>query len=208
MTTNSEAERLFSLDEALRSEADSMLADSGIGDILNEASYGPVGSYAMHTMTWRDLDFDRAEEVPDWERHWQVGTRLALAGWCVRLDCTNFHRYWLAGGLQSFYWGLLVTDPTRTDSIEPQDKSVWKLDLHTVSPEKTKRTAHRQERWISLMTEEARAAILAIKETLCYQQEYRRTMLSIQIYEAVLEHGIRDVGQFRSWWDARSGTTQ
>lgn len=45
------------------------LAESGVGDVLNEAGYVPVGSYAMHTMTWRDLDFERPEETPDWERH-------------------------------------------------------------------------------------------------------------------------------------------
>ena len=183
-----------------------MLADSGIGEILEEARYVPVGSYAMHTMTWRDLDFERAEEGPDWERHWQIGTRLAMTGWCLRLNCVNGHR--VTGDNGSLYWGLRIVDPARRDPIELQDKNIWKLDLHSMSPQYATRNARRQERRISLMSEEARAAILAIKEAVCYEPEYRRTMLSIHIYEAVLEHGIRDIGQFRSWWDARSGTTQ
>lgn len=200
---HSETERLFEVDKALRCEADQMLAESGIGEIIDDAGYTPVGSYAMHTMTWRDLDFERAEDVPDWEGHWEIGTRLAMTGWCLRLSCTNFQRYWPSGGFQSLYWGLLVADPTRLEPLEPGDKTIWKLDLHTMPPAKTKHNACRQERWISLMTEATRAAILAIKEAVCHEPEYRDTMLSIHIYEAVLECGVRDINEFRGWWDAR-----
>jgi hypothetical protein len=43
-TMHPEATRLFALDEALRAEADRMLADSGIGAILADAGYVAVGS--------------------------------------------------------------------------------------------------------------------------------------------------------------------
>ena len=77
-----DASRLFALDEGLRTEADRVLADSGIGVILAEAGYVPVGSYPMRTMTWRDLDFERTEEIQDWDRYWNLGSRLARSGWC------------------------------------------------------------------------------------------------------------------------------
>lgn len=48
-----------------------MLAESGIDKILDAAGCVPVRSYAMHTVTWRDLDFERAQGMPDWERHWE-----------------------------------------------------------------------------------------------------------------------------------------
>ena len=55
--------------------AAAMLATSGIGAILHEAGYVPVGSQVMRTMTWGDLDFERTgravvaespEAVPPW----------------------------------------------------------------------------------------------------------------------------------------------
>jgi len=54
------------------------------------------------------------------------------------------------------------------------------------------------------MTEERRSRVLAIKEAVCTQPEYRRSLLSVHIYEAVLEHGVREVAAFREWWQARA----
>jgi hypothetical protein len=70
-------QRLFALDEGLREEADRMLEESGMGEILRAEGFQPVGSYAMRTMTWRDLDFERCEDSPDWQRHWALGAKLA-----------------------------------------------------------------------------------------------------------------------------------
>ena len=55
------------------------------------------------------------------------------------------------------------------------------------------------------MIDEARAHILAIKEAVCHSPEYRDTMLSVHVYEAVLEHGVRGIEAFRDWWRPRYG---
>ena len=36
----------------------------GLGQIIREEGFHPVGSYVMKTMTWRDLDFERYDESP------------------------------------------------------------------------------------------------------------------------------------------------
>ena len=54
------------------------------------------------------------------------------------------------------------------------------------------------------LTEEARVHILAIKEAVCGLPEYRRELLSVHIYEAVLDRGVRGIEQFKDWWRARS----
>ena len=112
-----DAQRLFALDAALHSEADEVLAKSGIGAILADACYQAVGSYAMRTMTWRDLDFEHYQE-PDWQRHWDVGTRLARTGWCVQLQCVDVYREaWQSAQPDfGFYWGVRVADPSRSAS--------------------------------------------------------------------------------------------
>jgi len=50
------------------------------------------------------------------------------------------------------------------------------------------------------MTEKARLDILVIKEAVHTHPEYRKTLLSVHIYEAVLEHGVSGIEVFRDWW--------
>lgn len=176
-----------------------MLAASGIGAILAEAGYCSVGSYAMRTMTWRDLDFERYQE-PDWEEQWGVATRLARTGWCTRLQCVDHYRE-SAFTDHGLYLGLRVADPAHPAPQPEGDPPIWKLDLWT---------ARRHEfilkpraRWNALMTADARVLILAIKTAVCRRPEYRKTMLSVHIYEAVLEHGVTAVDQFLAWWAMR-----
>ncbi len=194
-----EAQELFALDEALRAEGDRVLSESGIGAITEEAGYVPVGSQVMRTMTWRDLDFEVPEGEPDWDRHWAIGSRLASTGWCVRLNCVNAYRE--APQSPGLYWGLRVADPERSEPIPKAHPAVWKLDLWRIPRTDFEHNKRQCERWMSLMTEQARADIIAIKQALCYEPEYRRTILSVHIYEAVLEHGVQDLTAFRSWWE-------
>lgn len=198
-----EAERLFALDEALRAEADAVLALSGIGEVLAERGFVAVGSYAMHTMAWRDLDFERTEDEPDWEGHWETARRLAMTGWCWRVVCTNNHR--VAGARPHLYIGLRVSDPASPEPIVPDGTAWWKMDLLSMPSGELGANLPQRERWRSLMTEEARAAILGIKEAVCHGPEYRHDLLSVHIYGAVLEHGIRELAGFRRWWSLTRG---
>ena len=50
---------LLAQDAALRSEADAILVQTGLGSMIAKAGYHAVGSYVMRTMVWRDLDFER-----------------------------------------------------------------------------------------------------------------------------------------------------
>jgi hypothetical protein len=215
-----EAQRLFALDEALRAEADRMLADSGIGAILADAGYVAVGSYAMRTMTWRDLDFELSEDPPQPGIKWDFGSRLAGTGWCVRLQFEDFYRQRLPQVLQfrpapgstasldtvlhecGLYWGARVLDPRRVEPVAAGSPEIWKLDMWSAPSAVFAVGAERREQWRRLLTEDARSYVLAIKEAVCHDPEYRKTMLSVHIYDAVLHHGIRDVTAFRAWWEA------
>ena len=53
------------------------------------------------------------------------------------------------------------------------------------------------------LTDEARLHILAIKDAVCKGPEYRRSLLSVHIYEAVLERGIEGLDEFMDWWPRR-----
>ncbi|MBU0611526.1 MAG: hypothetical protein KKI08_26855 [Armatimonadetes bacterium] len=198
MGMHRDAERLFALDEGLRREADEMLAASGIGAILKGRFFEPVGSYAMHTMVWRDLDFELCTE-PDWKAFWETCSHFALTGWCTRLQCVDAYRGTAAD--YGLYCGLRVAPPDRTEPSPKDDESVWKLDVWTARAEEFEQQGGARRRlWHSRLNDETRSYILALKESCCRDERYRKTLLSVHIYEAVLEQGIRDEDSFFHWW--------
>ncbi|MEN6644916.1 MAG: hypothetical protein ABFE08_20955 [Armatimonadia bacterium] len=193
-----DAERLFALDEALRHEADEVLAVSGIGSILGELGYHAVGSYAMRTMVWRDLDFE-LEAEPDWDVFWSTCSRFAATGWCIRLQCTNVYREnWADAGL---YCGMRVAAPDCGKPTPNGDAEVWKFDVWTArAAEFEEQAGERRRLWQSLLTDEARSYILAIKQAIWQDPNYGKTLISVHVYEAVMEQGIRDLDSFYKWW--------
>jgi hypothetical protein len=190
-----ETARLQALDEGLRAEADQMLADSDLGPIISRAGFVAVGSYTTRTMTWRDLDFERVAESPDWEQHWAVGKELATSGWVWRFSCVDAYRDPRGHHDSGFYWGLRASNPL--------GGPIWKLDLWTAR--RSEFALDKREKWNRLLTEENRLHILAIKAALCDTSEYRESVFSIQVYEAVLENNIRGLEEFREWHKARYG---
>jgi hypothetical protein len=187
-----EMARLRQLDEGLRDEADRLLSVSGLGSLLQQHGFAPVGSYVMRTMTWRDLDFERIDEAPDWDRHWELGAALAQIAWVWRLHCHDAYRKPDTTD-RGLYWGMGLSDPTGGPA--------WKVDIWTARAEEF--AEDDRVRWTKLLTEEARCHILAIKESVCDLPEYRRQMLSVHIYEAVLDCGVREKDEFMQWWKAR-----
>jgi len=192
-----EAQRLLAMDEQLRAEADRMLSESGLGPIIAEAGYEPVGSYSMRTMTWRDLDFERFQEPPDWGDHWNLGRKLAETRWPWRQVCVDCYRDPRDPRGNSFYWGLRASFPTNGPT--------WKLDLHTARASDFTSGRELRSNWLRNLTDEARLHILGIKEAVCHRPEYRDTLLSVHIYEAVIERGVRDLEEFMQWWRSSYG---
>ncbi len=191
--TSAEMTRLNRLDEDLRREADAFLRESGLGTIIAAAGFHPVGSYVMHTMTWRDLDFERTSDEPSWAEHWTLGQALAATGWGWRFSCIDAYRDPRTPGECGHYWGIRA--------CPPGGGVTWKLDLWTARPHEFEDA--RRAAWMAALSEEARLHILAIKEAICYHPDYRDTLLSVHIYEAVLEEGIRGIEPFWAWWRNR-----
>ena len=182
--------RLSQLDANLRREADEFLLNSGLAQTISAAGFAAVGSYTMRTMVWRDLDFERMVE-PDWSDHWALGQALAKSPWVWRLNCNDAYRDQYNPDF-GHYWGLRASNPN--------GGPIWKVDLWTARPEEFAPGLERRATWQQLMTEDARLKILAIKEAICSRPEYRKTLLSVHVYEAVLERQVNDIEGFLEWW--------
>ena len=200
-TPSDEAERLrlFRLDDDLHLEADRLLAQSGLGQILRSDGFKPQGSYVMRTMTWRDLDFERHQDPPDWNAHWDLGKRLAETRWPWRASCINAYRE-PGGREQGLYWGLRVYDPAGPEG------PVWKIDIWTARPEEFASQCPNRARWQAALTDNAHLGILKIKQAVCSLPEYRKTLLSVHVYEAVIDFGMRDPESFMRWWQTHKNT--
>jgi hypothetical protein len=188
-------QRLFTLDAGLRAEAAKMLKESGLGKIIREEGFKPSGSYTMKVMTWRDLDFERCDASPDWQEHWELGLKLSQNEWLRGLDCADAARDPRNLKDEGYYWGLRTT--------RPGEKEIWKLDLWTARREEFERAAPNRPLWENRLNEDTRYYILEIKEAVCLLPEYRKNLLSVHIYEAVLENGIKGINEFWDWWKKR-----
>lgn len=191
-------EELFTQDRNLHLEADKMLKETGLGKIISEAGYKPVGSYVMNTLTWRDLDFERAQEPPDWNDHWILGNKFAQLGFIWKFSCVdayNDRRQPIPDN--GLYWGLQFD--------YPKGESIWKIDLWTARQSEWEPIIPKRLHWISKLTDETRYHVLSIKDAVCNSPDYSKTLLSVHIYEAVLEYSIKGLEEFRTWWQARYG---
>jgi hypothetical protein len=166
------------LDEELRAEAGELLA-GGLQAILGQ--YGRVhvsGSYRLQLMTWRDLDIYL--ECPSMSE----SQCFALGGEVCGLlrprkmfftDNRDGHDNSVPRGM---YWGIRVGE---------LGSGGWKVDLWIVQPETCAGLVDFAERIASRLTPALRGRILAIKSVICHHPEYRKSITSSMIYEAVLD---------------------
>ena len=190
-------QRLFALDAGLRAEADRMLEQSGLGSIIREEGFKPAGSFTMKVMTWCELDFERSDDKPDLKKHWELGKRFLQNDWVWGLRYLDASRDPHTPGDEGFYWRLEATNP--------RGGEIWLIDLWTARQEVFERSAPKRPLWMSKLNDDFRYDILSIKEVVCKLPEYRKSIHSWHIYEAVLENGIKSVDEFWDWWKKNYG---
>lgn len=179
----------------LRMEADALLARTGVIPILQEFGQPHVsGSYSLQLMTWRDLDIYLEMSVLDAVRFLELGRRLGEALLPRKLSFTDHLNFPTTEAVSGLYWGVQTDVPARGG---------WKIDLWAVSPTVcAERLAH-CEAIRSRLTAPARLAILSIKDEVCRLPEYRKTITSQHVYDAVLEGGARSLADFRRLLESR-----
>jgi hypothetical protein len=181
---------LQSTDYEIRAEADRLL-DSGVRAIL--ADYGDVhivGSYALQLMTWRDLDIHLVDDDPRVEVFFDLGGRLAALLHPHRMhfrDESTTRTPDLPCGL---YWGVYLGDERR---------GAWKIDIWQTDAQGFESVRRFCDGIAGRLDPSSRQAILSIKSACWAHPEYRRGFTSADVYDAVLDRGVRDVAGF--WRD-------
>jgi hypothetical protein len=176
----------------IRAEAVRLL-QSGLLTVLGRGrDVHVVGSYALGLMTWRDLDIHLVCDRRDLADFFRLGADIASLLKPHRMHFRDESLVRTPGLPPGLYWGVYLGD---------ERAGAWKIDIWETDREGFEPVRRFGADLAARLDEESRAAILAIK-TACWQHpEYRRAFTSSDVYEAVLERGVRDVEAF--WNDIR-----
>lgn len=183
-------------DAALRAEADGLLS-GGLRDVL--ADYGEVhvvGSYMMRLMAWRDLDIHLVTDTVDRSASFELGGRLAALLTPHRMQYRDETVAGTAGLPAGLYWGVYLGD---------ERAGGWKLDIWITDQRGLERVQAYCRMIEGRLSASTRETILMIKSQCWSRSEYRKSFGSAEIYEAVLDHGVRDLEGFWRYLEAHSG---
>jgi hypothetical protein len=147
-----------------------------------------VGSMATGLMTWRDIDIEIVKDINE-EDYWQVVKYV-------------FHQ-------------VNLKDTTVIDyrkSVNPntpkglylciryygEEQKIWKIDIWFLPPRTSKKENINE--WIKdKLTKENRKTILEIKFAIHDNPKYTKDIFSIDIYEAVIQHKVKDIEDFKKY---------
>ena len=179
--------------QALQAEARAVLADLGLLAALGAVGQPEIdGSYAYGLMVWRDVDVSVACARLEPGAVFATAAPLAANPRVQRLTFRNeLGRFnTLPDEPEAVYWGIRYV----TDAGEE-----WKLDVWFF-PEGASWPSRRQlDTLPPRLTPETRAAILRLKERWHRHESYGKGVFSVDVYDAVLDHGVRTAAEFEQY---------
>jgi hypothetical protein len=176
--------------EDILREADRLL-ESGLLALLGR--YGEphvIGSYSLRLMTWRDLDIHLVPDTLDVQAFFALGGELAALLEPHRMHFRDETVVGTPGLPEGLYWGVYLGD---------EKAGAWKIDVWATDREDFEPVRRFNDGIAARLTDDTRAAILAVKAACWRHPQYRRGFTSADVYAAVLDRGVRDVDAF--WAD-------
>ncbi|MGI8968202.1 MAG: hypothetical protein ACR2GA_03760 [Chloroflexota bacterium] len=195
-------DELLSRQNALQVEAHRVLNELDVMAVLSRMGQTSiVGSLALGLMVWRDIDIEVQCERLNSDLAFQAVRPLISHSGVYRLtyhDWTGSRATpdWPEG----YYWGV---------RYQPLASEEWKLDIWLLPAGTVRRTGGALiESLTASLTDESRSAILQLKDIWRHLPTYRDTVLSTDIYDAVLNHGIRTADDFDRYLTERGKSSR
>jgi hypothetical protein len=192
------AAELLQRQAALQAEAHEVMDDLALLETL--AAVGrpiALGSLALGLMAWRDIDLNILCDPLDADRVFAGLRPFASHANIERLTFRSERGRFNRSGLperEGFYSGLRYSAP---------EQPGWKLDLWFVLDGAPRPDLAHLTTIPPRLTPERRLAILWLKDLWHRRPAYRDTVVSVDIYDAVLEHGVRTPTEFAAYLRAR-----
>jgi hypothetical protein len=160
-----------------------------------------VGSLALGLMVWRDIDLEVQCPRLNSEIAFDAVRYLVSRPGAYRLV---YHDFTGARAIpavpEGYYWGV---------RYQPEGTEEWKLDIWLLPAGRTRRSGvPLVESMRAGLTEDARLAILRLKHLWFGLPAYRDTVLSTDIYDAVLAHGVRTPEELDAYLRERGKTAR
>ena len=175
----------------LQKQAFVVIEKLDLNNILGKyGQFDLVGSIEYGLMTWRDIDANLAMQTdPTDSEYWEI-VKVIFSVPKVRLLTLADNRQQLETDRpKSMYLGI---------KYEDDEKNVWKIDIRLLAKESI--TTDKIAQLIKEnITEESRMVILQIKSQVCDNPKYHKAFSSVDIYEAVLLSGVKDLSGFREY---------
>ena len=155
-----------------------------------------MGSYALDTMVWRDLDVTLEAPSISVSDFFVLGGSLVAQLNPIKMSFRN-ERLARSPGLPiGLYWGMYLGD---------ERAGAWKIDVWAVDVEHIEKDLALRKTIVEKLTPKSRRAILEIKSRCWQDPGYRRDFYALDIYKAVLDAGVTDINGFRSYLTRTKG---
>ncbi len=183
-----QAEQLLRRQHALQEEARTILKEL---DLINMLRAGGIlrvmGSFAAGLMVWRDLDLSVSSPGLSIERAYEIMYPLFIHPRVKQIRYLHQSGDFKESGLDERYFFMVYYD------LHAQAE--WKLDISFWLAEGI-RPEPRQDAIEQQLTPDTRLTILQIKDAWYQHPAYRTRVSSTDIYDAVLQHGVRTLTEF------------
>ena len=185
------AARLLERQDALQAEADRLADRLDLSAMLSRAGrFERLGSSVSGLMVWRDLDLGASCGRLSPEQAWETMLPLAAHMRTTRMDYRNETGRLTPPELQGYgrYYFVVWHETDAGDE--------WKIDVSLWSPEAPPGPLVHAQELRRRLTPETRLAILWIKDVWHRMPSYPDWVSGMDVYDAVLEHGVRTPEQF------------
>lgn len=185
--------------ELLGLQADKVRRDLGIDEVLGSmGTVHLVGSAAHDLMVWPDLDLTVVCDRLDVRSLYLAGADLVTHSAVRKLTVRNDTGHWNTDPEaypDGVYWGVDYREEASESGVGGQ---AWNIDIWFVDEEDRQPDLQHVASIARRLTDETRDAILAIKGELAGTAEYGTTIRSYDIYQAVLDRGVRTLEEFQA----------
>ncbi len=196
MLETEEAEILLQRQSILQNEAQAVVKELDLMRLLSHAGVVKVhGSSVLGLMTWRDIDIAVSSPRLNVERAYEIMMPLLTHPRVKQVRYLNESGPFYPEGLpdERYFFMVLYDNGAETD---------WKMDISFWLGE----DVHAEpihDMLVEKLTPETRLAILRIKDVWWKQPSYRQEVSSVDIYDAVLLHGVCSLDEFDQYLSAR-----
>lgn len=189
--TTEQARALLDRQDALQAEAREVVAALGLHEMLARAGdVSEHGSSVSGLMVWRDIDFAVTSPGLTTERAFEIMLPLLLHPQTARVRYQNETgpRIFMGDPKNERLFFMVYFDRTNSDT--------WKIDIAFWLWPEQRGESHAAESIRARLTDETRVAILWIKDLWHELAAYPAVVGSVDIYTAVLDHGVRTPADF------------